>query len=61
MKIYNFIEATASFNLPAQEAIKHFQCKGLKTSFDWRDMLGEEHDAAFVERGAAHVHGGAQR
>lgn len=36
------------FNLPPEQAIRFFQAKGLKTSFDWRDMLHEEHTRAFT-------------
>ncbi|WP_019024070.1 MULTISPECIES: phage minor head protein [unclassified Thioalkalivibrio] len=38
----------ASFNLPPKEAVEFFRAKGLKTTFDWRDMLGAEHDHAFT-------------
>lgn len=34
--------------LPPEEAIEAFERKGLKTSFDWRDMEREEHGRAFT-------------
>lgn len=37
-----------SFNLPPENAIRFFQAKGLKTTFDWRGMLHEEHTHAFT-------------
>jgi SPP1 gp7 family putative phage head morphogenesis protein len=40
--------ATASFTLPPAEALAFFKSKGLKATFDWRDMLGEEHATAFT-------------
>ncbi len=46
MKIYNFMEVSANFSLAPEAAVEHFQAKGLALTFDWRDMLGEEHDAA---------------
>lgn len=47
-RIINFAELAASFELKAEEAIKYFRSKGLRLSFDWRDMIAEEHDAAFT-------------
>lgn len=47
-QIYNFFELSAAFDLKPEQAIKHFQQKGLKASFSWMDMIGEEHDAAFT-------------
>ena len=35
--------AAASFTLPPAEAIAYFKAKGLRITFDWRDMLGAEH------------------
>lgn len=48
MKIYNFLEVSASFDLAPDAAIEHFRSKGLRTTFAWQDMIGEEHDAAFT-------------
>ena len=48
VEIYNFFELTAVFDLKPEDAIRHFQNKGLKTSFSWMDMIGEENDAAFT-------------
>lgn len=36
------------FDLPPIQAIEFFRAKGLQPSFDWRDMLREEHDASFT-------------
>jgi SPP1 gp7 family putative phage head morphogenesis protein len=47
-RIINFAEIAASFELKAEEAIKYFRSKGLRVTFDWRDMIAEEHDAAFT-------------
>lgn len=40
--------AAASFDLPPAEAIAYFKAKGLRITFDWRDMLGAEHASAFT-------------
>lgn len=40
--------AAASFNLPPLQALGFFRDKGLRTSFDWRDVFGEEHAASFT-------------
>ncbi len=40
--------APASFTLPPAEAIAYFKAKGLKVTFDWRDMIGAEHASAFT-------------
>lgn len=47
-KIYNFLEVVASFDLAPAKAIEYFAGKGLRESFDWRDMIGQDHDAAFT-------------
>lgn len=49
-QLLNFYDApaSASFTLPPAEAIAYFKAKGLKTTFDWRDMLGAEHANAFT-------------
>lgn len=36
------------FDLPPEKALEFFRAKGLRVSFDWRDMLHEEHDQAFT-------------
>jgi SPP1 gp7 family putative phage head morphogenesis protein len=48
--IVDFFDAptAASFDLPPAQAIAFFKAKGLKTTFDWRDMLGAEHANAFT-------------
>ena len=38
----------AAFNLPPKQAIEFFQAKGLKPTFAWQDMIGEEHAKAFT-------------
>lgn len=38
----------SSFTLAPEEAMAFFAAKGLRTSFDWRDMLGTQHTAAFT-------------
>ncbi|WP_066016583.1 phage minor head protein [Endozoicomonas atrinae] len=45
-QIYNFFELSAAFDLKPEQAIQYFQQKGIKASFSWMDMIGEEHDAA---------------
>ena len=40
--------AAASFGLSNAQAVSYFKAKGLKVTFDWRDMLGEEHANAFT-------------
>lgn len=48
--ILEFFDAptSVSFKLTPLEALAFFRAKGLRTTFDWRDMLGEEHVAAFT-------------
>ena len=48
VEIYKFFELTAAFDLKPEQAIRHFKSKGLKASFSWINMIGEEHDAAFT-------------
>lgn len=38
----------SSFTLAPEEAMAFFAAKGLRTTFDWRDMLGTQHTAAFT-------------
>lgn len=49
-QLLNFYDAPAagSFTLPPAQAIGYFKAKGLKVTFDWRDMLGAEHASAFT-------------
>lgn len=42
---------TAAFKLPPEEAIKLFEQKGYKISFDWHDMKREAHAKAFTVAG----------
>lgn len=42
----NFAEVSVRFDLEPVEAIKFFESKGLRPSFDYRDVFGEEHDAS---------------
>ena len=49
-QLLNFYDAPAagSFTLPPAQAIAYFKAKGLKVTFDWRDMIGAEHASAFT-------------
>lgn len=49
-QLLNFYDApaAASFTLAPAQAIGYFKAKGLKVTFDWRDMLGAEHASAFT-------------
>ncbi|MDO6747192.1 phage head morphogenesis protein [Gilvimarinus sp. 1_MG-2023] len=47
-KILSFAEILGRFDLKPAKAIEYFQQKGLRETFDWRDMLGEEHNGAFT-------------
>lgn len=49
-QLLNFYDAPAagSFTLPPAQAIAYFKAKGLKMTFDWRDMIGAEHASAFT-------------
>lgn len=49
-QLLNFYDApaAASFNLPPTAAMSYAKAKGLKATFDWRDMLGAEHANAFT-------------
>lgn len=40
--------ATLSFDLRPAQAIEYFRSKGLRTTFAWQDMVGEEHARAFT-------------
>lgn len=46
--IVNYFELAASFELPPAQAIEFARAKGLKASFSYLDMVGQEHDAAFT-------------
>lgn len=41
----------AAFNLPPEDAIKYFEQKGYKVSFDWHEMKREAHTRAFTVAG----------
>ena len=43
----------AAFRLPPEEAVKYFESKGYKISFDWRQVWQEEHDRVFTVAGVA--------
>jgi len=47
-KIVNYAEITANFELTPVQALEYFLEKGLKPTFSWADMMGEEHDQAFT-------------
>lgn len=49
-QLLSFYDAPAagSFTLPPAQAIGYFKAKGLKVTFDWRDMIGAEHASAFT-------------
>lgn len=47
-QIVEFFEAAGAFDLAPAEALAFFQAKGLKATFAWQDMLGDEHDVAFT-------------
>lgn len=42
-----------AFRLPPEEAVKYFESKGYKISFDWRQVWQEEHDRVFTVAGVA--------
>jgi len=46
--IINYFEAAATFDLPPEQAIAYFSGKGLKQSYNWHEMIGKQHDAAFT-------------
>ncbi|QSX32474.1 minor capsid protein [Shewanella avicenniae] len=46
--IVNYYEPSLTFELPPEEAISYFTAKGLQPTWDWFDMIGEQHDAAFT-------------
>ena len=48
-QIYNFFELSTAFDfdLKPEQVIQYVQQRGIKTSFCWMDMIGEEYDAAF--------------
>lgn len=47
------ISLQAAFRLPPEEAVKYFESKGYKISFDWRQVWQEEHDRVFTVAGVA--------
>lgn len=42
------VPAAISFDLPPEQAISYFRAKGLRPTFAWQDMLGEEHATSFT-------------
>ena len=46
--IVNFLDSRGKFGMEFDEAIGHFKDKGLKQTWAWDQMLGQEHDAAFT-------------
>ncbi len=48
--LVEFFDAPAgvSFNLTPAEAVAYFKAKGLRITFDYRDLMAEEHMAAFT-------------
>lgn len=42
------VPAAVSFDLPPEEAISFFRAKGLRPTFAWQDMLGQEHATSFT-------------
>lgn len=47
------VSLQAAFRLPPEEAVKYFESKGYKISFDWRQVWQEEHDRVFTVAGVA--------
>ncbi len=45
---YRAPHQNVDFNLTPETAVKFFQAKGLKPTFAWQDMIGDEHDRAFT-------------
>lgn len=48
IRIINFAEIAAEFEMEPVEALKYFRKKGLRTTFSALDMIGEEHTLAFT-------------
>lgn len=46
--IVNYYEPLTSFELAPEEAIQHFTAKGLQPTYNWYEMLNEQHDVAFT-------------
>ncbi len=44
-----------AFNLPPEDAIKYFEQKGYKVSFDWHEMKREAHTRAFTVAGVTQL------
>lgn len=49
-QLLNFYDAPAAvgFGVPPVQAMNYFAGKGLRPTFDWRDMIGAEHASAFT-------------
>ena len=46
--IVNYYEPLTTFELQPEGAIQHFNAKGLSTTWNWYEMLNEQHDRAFT-------------
>lgn len=42
------VPTAASWNMPPQQALDFFRAKGLRPTFNWQDMVGDEHARAFT-------------
>lgn len=42
------VPVSASWTMAPADALQFMRAKGLRTTFDWRDMVGEEHSRAFT-------------
>ncbi len=47
------ISLKEAFRLPPEEAVRYFESKGYRISFDWRQVWQEEHDKVFTVAGVA--------
>lgn len=46
--VVNFFEASANFELEPEKAIEYFKGKGLKQSYNWHEMINQDHDLSFT-------------
>jgi SPP1 gp7 family putative phage head morphogenesis protein len=46
--ILNYFEPAINFNMAPEQAIAYFSGKGLKPTYSYLDMIGEQHDRAFT-------------
>lgn len=42
------VPTAASWNMPPEQALQYFRGKGMRTSFNWWEVAGEEHARAFT-------------